>query len=138
MEVVDAEVHPIGVEQPFLPAPGHAQPRDQREQARESEAHQPAPSAYRSVVVGEQVLLGPGWSHQWRHPIGDGQVAEEDSKEQQREQDHQDDLGTQHRREHVAVAERVEPQVVGVEAGEPPQRDRADEERHHADEHDDP
>ena len=87
--------------------------------------------AHHQVVAAQQVLLRPRRSDARRQAIGHREVAEQDPEEERREQHHQDDLGAEHRDEHVLVAEGVEPQVVGPEARYAPQRQQQDEERRH-------
>ena len=113
----DAEVHGVGEQQPLLPATRHSQPGNEREQAGEHQADQAPAMAHQQVVAAQEVLFRAGRTDGGRQSIGDREVSVQEPEEQQGEQHHQDQLGTEHRHEDVLVAEGVEPQVVGPEPG---------------------
>ena len=127
----DAEVHAVGEQQPLLPPARYTQSGDEGKQARQDEAHQPSPATHHQVVAAQQVLLRPGWPDAGGQAVGHRQVPVQHPEEQQSEQGHQHDLGTQDRDEHVLVTQGVEPQVVGPEAGDSPQGEQKNEERRH-------
>ena len=124
--VLDAEVAAVGEQQPLLPAVRHAEAGQECQQRRSGDSNHPGPAAHGHVVPSQQVFFGTGWPHDRSEAIGDGQVDEADDEEEGSEQCHQHDLCKEHRPEHVAVAELVEPQVVRVEAGEAAQRQHQD------------
>ena len=130
--ILDAEVATVREQQPLLPSTRDTEACEEGEQRRPTDPNHPGPAAHGQVVPGQQVLFGSGRPDRRSEAICDGQVDEADHEEQRGEQHHQHDLCKEHRSEHVAVSELIEPQVVRVEAGEAPQGqhdDAADEQQ---------
>jgi hypothetical protein len=80
---------------------------------RKSHARRPTICWYRSMNCSS----GPG-----RQAVGDPEVEHEQHAEQRREDGGQGDLGAEDAPEHVGLAQGAEPQLVGVEAGDPARR----------------
>ena len=73
--------------------------------------------------------MGVGRERRRRQAVGDDQVEDGQRREGAAEQHEHQQLGPQHRPEHARPADRVEPQVVDVEAGEEPaEQQEADDE----------
>ncbi len=128
LRVLDAEVHPVGEQEPVVPLARHPGPGDQGEQ----QAH-PDPDPARAlvhdlVVPAQQLLLGAHGPEAGGDPVGDEQVDVAEDEEDPDEDQGEAGLGAEDRAERVLVAEGLEPQVVGVEAGDPAQgRDQHEE-----------
>ena len=120
--VENAKVHAVGEQQPLLPAAAHPEAGHQGEQGRKHKAHQPPTTTHDKVIVPQQVLLRTRRPDQRGQAIGHREVGEQDPEEQEGEQSHKHHLSSEHRHEHVFMAEGVEPEVVGPEAGDAAQR----------------
>ena len=88
------------------------------------------------MVAGKHFLFGSGSPQRWGRPIGDEQIGPKQKKENCEKDQPENHLRAEHRSPHISAVERVEPEVVGVEAGDPAKRqgndnEDSDENRHH-------
>ena len=122
LRVLHTEVDAVDEQQPLVPLAGDSGPGDDGEQ----EGHarpDPAGAVVDDVVVApEQVLFGTHGREPGSDAVSDDQVGEAEDEEDPDEDPGQGDLGPQDRAEGVRLAQGVEPQVIGVEAGDASQR----------------
>ena len=128
LRVDDAEVLGVGEEDPALPLPRHPGPGDDGEEGGHDEAHERGAPADQLPVALDDLLLRAGGPEGGRQAVGDEQVDVEQDEEDGGEDRPEGDAGAQHAGEDARVVERVEPEVVGVEAGDPTQRREEHEE----------
>ena len=111
-------------------------PAIEREEDGHADADPARVPAGRLLVSGDQLVLGSRRPVLRGQPIGDHEVHEHDGEEHDREHQRRGDLGGEEAAPGAPLPERVEPQEVGVEAGETPQAEQQDDEDD--DERDDP
>ena len=122
-----AEADAVREKDPLLPLVGGPGADRKGEQQRHREANEPGPLPRRGVIASQHVLFGAARALGGRQPVGDRQVAVEQDEEDGDEDQRQHDPGEDHRPPDIGLGERVEPQVVGVEAGSAPQRHQHDD-----------
>ena len=123
----DPELLAVDEEQPFLPLAGHPRRGEQRKEERNDRAQQEVTPPDGGVVPGDQLLFGAGRSVRGSAAIRDEEVQPHQHEEERAEYQRQDDLGTEHLAPDRGTVERIEPQVVGVEAGYSAQRQQTDD-----------
>ncbi len=145
LRILDAEVDAVREKDPLAPLRGHADARDQREEDRDADPDAADEPPGHLLVAGDHLVFRrhrtlraqPG-----RQPVGDEQVRDHDHEEHDREHRGRHDLGGQQPAPGSALTERVEPQRVDVEAGQPPQaeqqHDDDDDQRDHPAAHAEP
>jgi hypothetical protein len=137
--VLDAEVAAVLEQDPRVPLGRRPRPGDQGQQRRHPEPHLGGPAGHQVVVALQQLVLGPGRAERRRHDLGDVEVGPRQQEEGQDEDEGQAELGGQDPPLDAPQAQRVEPEVVGVDPGDATQRrqedeqdDQADDEQHPA------
>ncbi len=128
---------PVREEDPRLPLARRPDAGDEREHRRHGDAHEPAALADRVVVALEQLLLGPHRPEAGRHPVGEPQVHPHQDEEDRHEDEREGSAGAEDATPDRGEVEGVEPQVVGVEPGDAPQRGEEDDEGDERDDEDD-
>jgi hypothetical protein len=126
LRVDPVEALVVGEEDPLLPLRRHADSRDEREEQRhpDADAHRVGPRHL--LVPGDQLVLRAHGAVLGRDAIGDQQVHEHDHEEHDREDECRCDAGREQAAPRAALPERVEPQVVGVEARQATQAEQED------------
>ena len=81
-------------------------------------AHPPAAAADDLVVALDELVLRARRPERRRQPIGDDEVHPHQQEERDGEDRRQRELGAEHALPHAGEVEGVEPEVVGVEAGD--------------------
>ena len=122
LRVGDPEVLTVDEQQPLFPLRLHTGGGEQGEEERHHRAHQPGTAGDEIVVAGEEFLLRAGYSSLRRRAVGEEEVEPQQGEEHPEEDEGQDDLGAQHRAPHIGSVERVEPEEVGVEPRDSPER----------------
>ena len=117
----------VGEEDPLVPVAGDARPGDQGEESRYRRTHQQGAGPDDLVVALDQLLFGPHGPEGRGDAVGDGEVHPHQHEEDDGEQRGQPDLGAQHPSPHAGQVQLLEPEEVGVEAGDPAQGDDQDE-----------
>ena len=117
---------------PVVPLLVGAHPGEEGEDNGGDDADQSSPLGVDLAVPLHQVVLRSDGRHIRRHPVGDGQAAEQHDEEDDDEDRAQGDLGEQHAAEHRGEVHLREPQVVGPEASQSPERGQQ-QDRHHDD-----
>ena len=129
LRVGDPEALRVAEHQPVLPVTDRGRSEQEAGDGGDGDAE-------RTQTVTEELVepldhrVGVGRERRRRQAVGDHQVQNGQRDERAAEQEEHQQLGAQHGREHTGPADGIEPQVVGVEAGEEPA------EQQHAD-HDD-
>ena len=126
--VVGPEGLLVAEEHPRLPLPGRPRPGYEGEEGGHAETDRARPGPDYLVVALDELLFRAHGPEGGGEDVGDGQVGPHDGEEQEGEDHRQADLRPQDALPDPGEADLVEPQVVGVEAGDPPQGD--DEEEH--------
>ena len=137
LRVLHSEADRVVEEQPLLPLAGRRSAGDEAQQQGDADPDQPDPAAHDLPVA-----LDDGLVHALRHrgrvdPVSEGQVQRRQQREPEREDEPQPDLRPQHPGEDAALAERVEPEVVRVEARDAPRREEEDQQHDDEDDEDD-
>ena len=132
--VGDSERLLVAEHQPVLPVAHCGCGEQQSGDDGYADAQRPQPVAEELVEPLDQ-RMGVGGECGRSQPIGDHQVEYGERHEGSTEQEEHQQLGTKHGGEDTGPADRVEPQVVGVEAGEEPtEQQHADDDDRHGDE----
>ena len=122
VRILLTEVDAVREEDPVAPLARSADAGDQAEQQGHDDAHETGAPADQLLVALDELLLGTGRTKARRDAVGDPEVEPAEEEEDAGEDQRQRDLGAEHVLEDARHPERVEPEVVGVEAGEPAQR----------------
>ena len=128
--VGDPEALRVAEHQPVLPVTDGRRSEQQAGDGGDGDAEGAQPVT-EELVEPLDHRVGVGGERRRRETVGDDQVQYRQCDERAAEQDEHQQLGTQHRREHTGPADGIEPQVVGVEAGEEAteQQDADDDDR---------
>ena len=123
------EVLTVREQDPLVPVRAQARPGHQGQEHRQPGPHPTGLVAHHLVVALDQVVVAARGPERRGDPLGQRQVPPA-----QGEEDHEADQGERHpgphhRVPHARQVERVEPQVVGVDASHP--RHRHQQEEHH-------
>jgi hypothetical protein len=116
-----AEGNAVAKEDPGVPLRGEAAGGHDGQKRGDAEAHPAGVGADELAVPLDQLLFRPGGAEAGLEAVGDDQVAEDEEEEDDGEDGRGERLGQQQPPPHVGVTELLEPQVVGVEPGDPPQ-----------------
>ncbi len=131
------EVDPVREQDPLLPLRRDPDPRDEREEHGHRDPDAAGVALGGLAVPGDHLVFGrhrPDPQAR-REPVGDHEVDEHDHEEHDREHQRRDDLGEEELAPGALLTERVEPEEVGVEAGEAPEAEQehqqGDDDRDH-------
>ena len=120
--VVHPEVRAVAPLQVGLPGTGGRGAAEQADDDRATDHDSAAVGLDRGAVAVELGLAGRHRHVGRANPVGHDEVGRHDERHEGAEDDEQPDLGEQLGREHGGEAHRLEPQQVGVEAGEGPEQ----------------
>ena len=123
---------------PGVPLPGGTRTGDQREQRGDARAQQADVGPDHVVEALDELLFRPCGTEARGDAIGDRQVRPQDDEEPDGEDEPEDELRAQHPAEDARQVDLAEPEIVRVEAGQPPDRkedqkdDRRDDDEAHS------
>ena len=127
LRVLDPEVDGVTEQDPAVPAAGDAGAGDQGEQGGHARAHEHGAGPDDLVVALDKFLLRAHGPESRGDAVGDGEVHPHEDEEQEGEQGRQPQLGPENAAPDACEVQLLEPQVVGVEAGDAAQGDDEDE-----------
>jgi len=107
--ILDAEVLPVGEEQPLRPAPLRGDAGEEADDAGQDADPEPEPGREQHPVPVKGLLLGRVWPQQRAHPVGQPEVEPDDEREQRAEDEEESHPGPQHRGEDPGVVDLGEP-----------------------------
>jgi hypothetical protein len=122
-----AEIDPVAEQHPLVPLVGEAPAGDQGQEGGHRHPHPTGVRPDQLPVALDQLLLRARGSEAGGHPVGDDEVAQDEQEEGGGEDHRRQRLGHQQATPHLRVPDLLEPQVVGVEAGDAPEADKEDE-----------
>ena len=115
--------HAVGEQHPVVPlARRRRRPAISANSSDDDDADQPGAAADDLVVALDELLLGPGGPERGAMRSAIERFTHSSTKNTPVKMSAERDLGAEHAATDAREAERVEPEVVGVEAGDPAQR----------------
>ena len=128
LRVLDPEIAAVAEEDPVLPFADRARGGDERHHDGQRDVETPGVGPHDLLVPADELVLLDGADVLAGQAIADDQIDPHDDEEDRPEDTEEAELHHQQGGEHIVVAHRREPEAVGVDAGERPQRGQQDDE----------
>ena len=129
LRILDVERDVVDEQHPLLPLRRHADAEDEREEERDADADPTRVARGRGLVAPDQLVFGAGRPVLRRQPVGNHEVGEHQHEEDRGEHQRGHDLRREQAAPRAPLAERIEPEEVGVEAREASQAEQQQEQR---------
>ena len=125
--ILDPEVAPVAEEDPVLPFADRARRRDERHDERQGDVEPPGVGPHELLVAADHLVLLHGAELVAGQPVARDQVDPHDDEEDRPEDPEEPELYDEQGGEDVMETHRGEPEAVGIDVRQGPQRGQQDD-----------